>query len=107
MDFKVHFAVRASMVANIFLFCMQLIGAIWSHSFSLISTTIDSFMDILSNAILLATDIMRKKKNLDRYPVGKSRMEPVGIILFSGLMSFMALQLIVSFKKKFFSFFSR
>jgi hypothetical protein len=66
--FQVKFAVRASMVANVLLFCMQLVGAIWSHSLSLISTTIDAFMDILSNGILLATDIIRRKKSPYNYP---------------------------------------
>jgi len=94
MDGKIRFAVRASMVANVLLFCMQLIGAIWSHSLSLISTTIDAFMDILSNAILLFTDIAKRKRNPLLYPVGKSRMEPLGVILFASMMSFMSLEII-------------
>jgi len=37
---------------------------------------------------------IKKKKNTQLYPAGKSRMEPIGIILFSALMAFMSLQLI-------------
>jgi len=62
-DTKVKIAMRLSLVANVLLFCMQLTGAIYSHSLSLISTTIDAFMDLLSNSILFARDYYRKKKN--------------------------------------------
>jgi len=92
-DYKIKIALRASMAANLLLFAMQLTGSIWSHSLSLISTTIDAFMDNLSNAILWITDHYRRKKNPALFPAGKSRMEPIGIILFSSLMAFMSLQL--------------
>jgi len=93
-DLKLKIAMRASMAANFLLFGMQLTGAVWSRSLSLISTCIDAFMDNLSNLILFATDRYRKKKNPELFPAGKSRMEPIGIILFSALMAFMSLQLL-------------
>jgi len=40
------------------------------------------------------TDWWTRKKNTQKYPAGKSRMEPLGIILFATLMSFMSLQII-------------
>src|SRR4051794_28384375 len=67
-DYKIKIAIRASMVANFILFSLQLTGAVWSHSLSLISTTIDAFMDNLSNGILWATDHYRRKKNTTLYP---------------------------------------
>jgi cation diffusion facilitator family transporter len=73
---------------------MQLSSAIYSRSYSLISTTIDAFMDILANTILFLTEWWQRRKNPLLYPVGKTRMEPLGIILFAALMSFMALEII-------------
>lgn len=92
-DFKIKIAMWLSLVANIILFALQLTGAIYSNSLSLVSTTIDAAMDLLSNSILFAADLGKHRKNKHKYPVGKARLEPVGILLFAALMSFMSLEL--------------
>jgi len=70
-DLKLKIAMRASLVANILLFGMQLSAAVYSGSLALISTTIDAFMDILANTILFLTDWWKKKEELPKIPRGQ------------------------------------
>ncbi|KAK9767204.1 hypothetical protein K7432_003169 [Basidiobolus ranarum] len=46
----------------------------------------DSFMDLLSGAIIFYTATVIRHVNYYHYPIGKSRMEPLGIIIFSAVM---------------------
>lgn len=45
--------------------------------------------------ILYFTDRSRRRPNLFLYPQGKSRMEPVGIIIFSALMATVSVELLI------------
>eukprot|EP01113_Clastostelium_recurvatum_P020544 TRINITY_DN2431_c0_g1_i1.p1 TRINITY_DN2431_c0_g1~~TRINITY_DN2431_c0_g1_i1.p1 ORF type:complete len:487 (+),score=125.19 TRINITY_DN2431_c0_g1_i1:53-1462(+) len=94
-DRKVNMALRLSLGVNVFLFIAQIVAAILANSLALIATSIDAFMDLLSGAILFMTDRARKRQNHYLYPQGKSRMEPVGIIIFAALMSTVSVQLII------------
>ncbi|PKY20198.1 hypothetical protein RhiirB3_330778 [Rhizophagus irregularis] len=92
---RLKIAVNGSMAVNIVLFGLQLYAAISSGSLSLFATMSDSFMDLLSNSILLFFGRAAKFKNILQYPTGKSRMETAGIIVFSSLMSTVSIELIV------------
>ncbi|KYQ93538.1 putative cation efflux pump [Tieghemostelium lacteum] len=94
-DMKVKIAINGSLLVNIALFCMQITAAIITGSYALIATSIDAFMDLLSGFILFMTARARKKRNYFKYPTGKSRMEPIGIIIFAALMSTVSINLIV------------
>jgi cation diffusion facilitator family transporter len=88
-------AVYGSMAVNIMLFLMQLGAAIASGSLALFATMADSFMDLLSGAILTLASHEATKENIQKYPTGKSRVETIGIIVFSSLMATLSIQLIV------------
>lgn len=94
-DHKVKIAINGSLAINVVLFCLQISVALSTMSLSLISTSVDAFMDLLSGAILFWTAIHQKRKDLFNYPVGKKRMEPVGIIIFAALMSTVSIQLVM------------
>jgi len=94
-DLKVKIAINGSLLANMCLFGFQLGAAVSSHSLSLIATTVDSFMDLLCGLIIFMTARARQKRDILKYPTGKARMEPVGIVLFSALMASVSLQLII------------
>ncbi|RIB14643.1 cation efflux protein [Gigaspora rosea] len=83
------------MAVNIMLFVLQLYAAIATSSLSLFATMSDSFMDLLSTAILLFAGKAANAKNILQYPTGKSRVETAGIIVFSSLMTTVSIQLIV------------
>jgi len=93
--FKLKIAIYGSMIVNVCLFGLQLFAAIYSKSLSLLATMADSFMDLLSGMILLLAERASKKDSSLRYPVGKSRIETAGIIIFAVLMSALSIELII------------
>ncbi|CAO3596026.1 unnamed protein product [Absidia cylindrospora] len=57
--------------------------AYFSGSIAILATAFESFLDILSSAIIFFTNLFIRKRDYYKYPVGKARMEPLGIIVFS------------------------
>ncbi|KAL0258808.1 hypothetical protein SLS55_006312 [Diplodia seriata] len=92
---KVKFAVNASFAVNFCLFCIQLFAAVTTGSLSLFATAADAFMDLVSSIVMLVTSRLANKPNPVKYPVGRRRIETVGIILFCALMTTVAVQLLV------------
>jgi divalent metal cation (Fe/Co/Zn/Cd) transporter len=54
----------------------------------------DSFLDVFSGSILFCTACAMKKVDPYKFPSGKTRLEPLGIILFACVMGMAALQII-------------
>ena len=93
---KVRFAVNASFVVNFCLFIIQMYAAISTGSLSLFATAADAFMDLVSSCVMLATSRMAARPSVYKYPVGRTRIETIGIIMFCCLMTTVAIQLIVN-----------
>ncbi|KAI8336352.1 hypothetical protein BC941DRAFT_461767 [Chlamydoabsidia padenii] len=79
----IRLAINMSFTINIGLFLAKLALALFSGSMAILATAFESFLDILSNAIIFCTTQFIRKKDYYAYPVGKSRIEPLGIIVFS------------------------
>ncbi|KAK4753353.1 hypothetical protein SAY87_022151 [Trapa incisa] len=62
---------------------------------AVIASTLDSFLDLLSGFILWFTANAMRKPNHYHYPIGKRRMQPVGIIVFASVMATLGLQIIL------------
>ncbi|KAI9209100.1 uncharacterized protein BJ171DRAFT_557680 [Polychytrium aggregatum] len=92
---KLKIAVYGSVGANVLLFFLQLYAALASKSLSLFATMADAFMDLASSLVLLLAAHAATKKDLHRYPTGKTKLETAGIIVFSSLMATVSFQLIV------------
>ncbi|KAF1997169.1 hypothetical protein P154DRAFT_537315 [Amniculicola lignicola CBS 123094] len=92
---KVKFAVNASFVVNFFLFVIQMYAAISTGSLSLFATAADAFMDLVSSIVMLITSRLATKPSIYKYPVGRTRIETIGIIMFCCLMTTVAIQLII------------
>jgi cation diffusion facilitator family transporter len=91
------FSINFSFFCNICLFLLKLTAAIITLSISVIASTLDSFLDLLSGTIIfVVTRIRNRKSKMDFYnfPVGKSRIEPIGIIIFASVMATASLQVI-------------
>jgi hypothetical protein len=93
---KVRFAVNASFLVNFFLFIIQMYAAISTGSLSLFATAADAFMDLVSSVVMLVTSRMAARPSVYKYPVGRTRIETIGIIMFCCLMTTVAIQLIAS-----------
>ena len=92
---KVKFAVNASFVVNFCLFIIQMYAAISTGSLSLFATAADAFMDLVSSCVMLVTSRLAARPSVYKYPVGRTRIETIGIIMFCCLMTTVAIQLII------------
>jgi len=77
------------------LFIVKVFASAWSGSLALIASAIDSALDLLSNAILFYTEKAINTHEPYKYPQGKSRLEPLGIMLFACAMGMAGMQVIV------------
>ncbi|KAF9116451.1 hypothetical protein BGX27_002483 [Mortierella sp. AM989] len=65
----------------------NIMKVIFSNSLAVLASMLDSLMDLLSGAIIWYSARLRSNTtDGHRYPVGKARMEPLGIIVFASVM---------------------
>uniref|UniRef100_A0A2N9I6M3 Uncharacterized protein n=1 Tax=Fagus sylvatica TaxID=28930 RepID=A0A2N9I6M3_FAGSY len=87
-------AIYASNIANVVIFIAKLYASAESRSLAVIASTLDSLLDLLSGFILWFTSYAMKNPNHHRYPIGKNRMQPVGIVVFASVMATLGLQIL-------------
>ncbi|XP_074317819.1 metal tolerance protein 9-like [Silene latifolia] len=80
-------AITTTNIANIMLLAAKIYASIETRSMAVIASTLDSLFDVLTGFILWFTEHAMKKPNPGKYPVGKTRMEPVGIVVFASVMA--------------------
>ncbi|KAL4597865.1 hypothetical protein ACB092_11G018700 [Castanea dentata] len=88
-------AIHASNIANLVLFGAKVFASIESRSLAVIASTLDSLLDLLSGFILWFTTYSMRNPNQYHYPIGKGRMQPVGIIVFASVMATLGLQILL------------
>ncbi|KAF9579351.1 hypothetical protein BGW38_004430, partial [Lunasporangiospora selenospora] len=92
----VQLAINMSFIVNVFLVVIKIWTVLMSDSLAVLASMIDSLMDLLSGAIIWYSARLRDNTaDGHHYPVGKARMEPLGIIVFAAVMvtSFMQVML--------------
>jgi cation diffusion facilitator family transporter len=97
-DVNALFAARAakiSLACNLLLLIAKLIACVLSGSLSIISSLVDSAIDLLSGVVIWLTNRSIRMTNFYEYPVGKSRLEPLAITILSVIMSIASLQIII------------
>ncbi|KAM0829647.1 hypothetical protein ACQ4PT_066754 [Festuca glaucescens] len=88
-------AIRLSNIANMVLFAAKVYASLKSGSLAIIASTLDSLLDLLSGFILWFTAFSMQTPNPYRYPIGKRRMQPLGILVFASVMATLGLQIIL------------
>lgn len=79
-------ALQINVIANILLLGAKCIAAYFSSSLSLIASLVDSALDLLCTLIVWTTNKLvawRLSKLKAKFPVGRRRLEPLGILVFS------------------------
>ncbi|EEF28723.1 metal tolerance protein 11 isoform X1 [Ricinus communis] len=89
------FAIRISNIANMVLFAAKVYASVRSGSLAIIASTLDSLLDLLSGFILWFTAFTMQTPNPYQYPIGKKRMQPLGILVFASVMATLGLQIIL------------
>ncbi|CAH8258709.1 unnamed protein product [Arabidopsis lyrata] len=81
--------------ANIFLLALKIYATIKSGSIAIRASTLDSLLDLMAGGILWFTHVAMKNFNIYKYPIGKLRVQPVGIIIFAAVMATLGFQLLL------------
>lgn len=88
-------AIQVSNLANVVLFAAKIYASIRSGSLAIIASTLDSLLDLLSGFILWFTAFKMQSPNPYLYPIGKKRMQPLGILVFASVMATLGLQIVL------------
>ncbi|XP_074564917.1 metal tolerance protein 4-like [Curcuma longa] len=90
-----EFAMKISNYANIALLALKIYATIRSGSIAIAASTLDSLLDLMAGGILWFTHLSMKNINIYKYPIGKLRVQPVGIIIFAAVMATLGFQVFV------------
>lgn len=82
----VTIAIYVNLVANTVLLIMKIIVVALSSSVSVLASLVDAALDFLSTAIVWTTTRLISHNDSYAYPVGRRRLEPVGVLVFSVIM---------------------
>ncbi|KAK0736600.1 hypothetical protein B0T21DRAFT_333101 [Apiosordaria backusii] len=84
-----RWAINVNLLANIFMLAAKLVSLKFSPSLSLAASTADSALDLFCTFIVYGTNRVvawRLQALQVKYPVGRPRLEPIGILVFSVIM---------------------
>lgn len=88
-DRNARWAININVIVNIILLIAKGVAATQSSSLSLIASLLDSALDLLCTGVVFATNkiVAWRLSSLKRkFPVGRRRLEPLGILVFSIIM---------------------
>ncbi|KAJ8759978.1 hypothetical protein K2173_010834 [Erythroxylum novogranatense] len=88
-------AMKISNYANILLLAFKIYATIKSGSIAIAASTLDSLLDLMAGGILWFTHLSMKNINIYKYPIGKLRVQPVGIIIFAAVMATLGFQILI------------
>ncbi|KAF1942069.1 hypothetical protein EJ02DRAFT_376395 [Clathrospora elynae] len=99
----VKWAININVIVNILLLAAKGVAALWSNSLSLIASLVDSALDLLCTIIVWTTNKLvgwHLKSLKKKFPIGRRRLEPLGILVFSIIMVISFLQILQESVKK-------
>ncbi|PWA71638.1 metal tolerance protein 4 [Artemisia annua] len=88
-------AINVSNWANIFLLALKIYATVQSGSLAIAASTLDSLLDLMAGGILWFTHRSMQTINIYKYPIGKLRVQPVGIIIFAAIMATLGFQVLI------------
>ena len=92
----VGLALSFSFGTNVILLILKLYVAIQTGSVTLLAAAADSMLDIFSGAVLFITErIAHQPFDPMKFPEGRTRIEPIGVIVFATIMFMSSLQILV------------
>nr|KYP43370.1 Putative metal tolerance protein C3 [Cajanus cajan] len=89
-------AMKISNFANAALLALKIYVTIRSGSIAVAASTLDSLLDFMAGGILWFTHLAMKDINMYKYPIGKLRVQPVGIIIFAAVMATLGFQVFIT-----------
>ncbi|KAH8736290.1 hypothetical protein BGZ61DRAFT_472636 [Ilyonectria robusta] len=94
---RAKLAINVNVVANILLLVGKTFAVFTTGSLSLVASVVDSALDLLCTLIVWSTNrlvLWRLNALRKRFPVGRRRLEPLGILVFSIIMVISFMQIL-------------
>ncbi|XP_051142700.1 metal tolerance protein 4-like [Andrographis paniculata] len=88
-------AMKISNYANMLLLVFKVYATIKTGSLAIAASTLDSLLDLMAGGILWFAHLSMQNINIYKYPIGKLRVQPVGIIVFAAVMATLGFQVFV------------
>jgi len=82
----VTLAIYINLAANAVLLAGKLAVIVLTSSLSVLASLVDAALDFLSTAIIWTTTKIISRQDRAKYPVGRRRLEPIGVLVFSVIM---------------------
>ena len=79
-------AINVNFAANVVLLAAKIAVTLSTNSLSIVASLLDSVLDFLSGVIVLVSNKLAQIRDRSKYPVGRSRLEPLGVLVFSVVM---------------------
>ncbi|KAF0686852.1 Aste57867_21380 [Aphanomyces stellatus] len=86
-------AITATILANIVLACAKTYAAIASGSLAVLSSLVDSMLDLMSQALFWFSNRYMHTRDV-KYPAGRRRLEPIAVIVSATLMGMASLEVV-------------
>ncbi|POM74766.1 Cation Diffusion Facilitator (CDF) Family [Phytophthora palmivora] len=90
---RVQVAINSSLVANVALAIVKIYAAFTSGSLAVLSSLVDSILDLTSQALFWYSDKRMHTPSV-KYPAGRRRLEPIAVIISATLMGMAAIEVI-------------
>ncbi|KAI4178976.1 MAG: hypothetical protein LQ348_005487 [Seirophora lacunosa] len=82
----VTIAIYINLAANAILLAGKIAIIVLTSSLSVLASLVDAALDFLSTAIVWTTTKLISRQDAYAYPVGRRRLEPIGVLVFSVIM---------------------
>jgi hypothetical protein len=82
-DRIVQVAIYVNLLANTVLLAGKIAVIVLTNSLSVLASLVDAILDFLSTAIVWTTTRLIAQHDSYMYPVGRRRLEPIGVLVFS------------------------
>ncbi|KAI4726782.1 hypothetical protein E4T49_05402 [Aureobasidium sp. EXF-10728] len=79
-------AIYLNLIANTVLLGLKIVVTVLTSSVSVLASLVDAALDFLSTAIVWTTTRLISHNDMYKYPVGRRRLEPIGVLVFSVIM---------------------
>jgi len=93
-SFRARVAITVSFAVNVVLLIIKAITLFRTSSLAVLTSLVDSMLDLLSGGVLYICNRAISKVNLLNYPTGMQRLEPLSVIIFSCITACSSIEIV-------------
>jgi len=93
-DSETSFVIRVSVWVNMILLIAKIYAFISSGSLAVLASLVDSAIDLIGQGALMWTTHLASRRQNEEYPVGRGRLEPVGVMICAVVMGMASIEVI-------------